>query len=255
MLFSKRSRIIASNLITAFLLFSLTFINFKWQYFYLIFIVIGSYILISWSFKQYLYGIKLINLFVLPVLLVTFIGILIIQIDFSFWLKSALIAVFLVINYIIILSENIFNVSEVRNIPLLRAAHTVGYLATLGVAYLGFFLIYFSKINMPLTLIFLGVFSFLIYLQAFWQIELKEDLSTEVFLSSVASTLMTTQLGFIICLWPLTPIGAAMSLTTSVYTFLGLIQYRIKNNLSKRAGFEYITVGLFVFLLILFTQR
>src|SRR3989338_10942920 len=123
MLFSKRSRIIASNLITAFLLFSLTFINFKWQYFYLIFIVIGSYILISWSFKQYLYGIKLINLFVLPVLLVTFIGILIIQIDFSFWLKSALIAVFLVINYIIILSENIFNVSEVRNIPLLRAAH------------------------------------------------------------------------------------------------------------------------------------
>src|SRR3989338_5783234 len=239
---NKRVRIIFSNLVLSLLLLVTPLIGDRWVYFYILLLSITSYFLTSWSFKQYLYGIKLVNLFVLPVFLVASVAIFLVQSDISFWLQLLVVLAFAVVNYVIELSENIFNVSEVRNIPLLRAAHTVGYLATLGVAYLGFFLIYFSKINMPLTLIFLGAFSFLIYLQAFWQIELKEDLSTEVFLSSVASTLMTTQLGFIICLWPLTPIGAAMSLTTSVYTFLGLIQYRIKNNLSKRAGFEYITV-------------
>src|SRR3989344_9331519 len=67
---NKRVRIIFSNLVLSLLLLVTPLIGDRWVYFYILLLSITSYFLTSWSFKQYLYGIKLVNLFVLPVFLV-----------------------------------------------------------------------------------------------------------------------------------------------------------------------------------------
>lgn len=252
---SKRVRIIFTNIILSSLLIVLNFLSEQVSYPFILFLTVVSYLLTYWSFRQYLYGIKLITLFVLPVTLITTTGIFLVQIEMNIWQKVLVMILFLALNYIINLAENIFNISEVRNIPLLRAAHTVGYLATLGVGFLSFLLLYNSHLNIALTTLVLTVFTFLLFLQAFWQIELKDNISRQLILSSFAASLMTAQLGFILGFWPLSPLSAALALTTGVYTILGLIQHQIAKNLTKRAVLEYLFVGLSVFVLLLITMQ
>lgn len=252
---NKRLRIVLSNIVLCSILWSLGVVDRRWQGLLVVIVAISSYLLTSWSFRQYLYGIKLINLFVLPVYLTTAAAVFLVQFDLDFRIKILLLVSFLAINYVITLAENIFNVSQVRNIPLLRAAHTVGYLSTLGVSYLTFFLIYNAHLNLALTGLCVLVFSFPLYLQAFWQIDLEEKLSAQIFLSSMIATVATAQIGFIIGFWPLVPIGAGLALTTSVYTFLGLVQYQIRGNLHRRAILEYVFMGLSVFTLLLTTMQ
>ncbi|OGY27953.1 MAG: hypothetical protein A3F33_01105 [Candidatus Woykebacteria bacterium RIFCSPHIGHO2_12_FULL_43_10] len=248
---NKRVRIIFSNLVLSLLLLVTPLIGDRWVYFYILLLSITSYFLTSWSFKQYLYGIKLVNLFVLPVFLVASVAIFLVQSDISFWLQLLVVLAFAVVNYVIELSQNIFNVSEVRNIPLLRAAQTVGYLSTLGVSFLGFFLIYNSHMSVFMSSFLVLVISFFIYLQALWQIELKENLSPEVLQGSLVSSLLTSQIGFIIGFWPLTPVGAGLALTTVVYTCLGLVQHKIKDSVTRRTVMEYVFLGLSVFALLI----
>lgn len=252
---SKRVRIIVANLILAVLLASLNFLNERMSYPFIFFLTLISYLITYWSFGQYLYGIKLVTLFVLPVTLTATTGIFLVQTETNTWQKVLVIVLFLVLNYIINLAENIFNVSEVRSIPLLRAAHTVGYLSTLGVGYLSFLLLYNSHLNIALITLILVVFTLMLFLQAFWQIELKDGISRELILSSFAASLMTSQLGFILGFWPLSPLSTALALTTAVYTILGLIQHQIAKNITRRAILEYLFVGLSVFTLLLVTMQ
>ena len=119
-----------------------------------------------------------------------------------------------VVVYINLLAENIFNVSAERNIPLLRAARTVGYLVTLFVSFaLILFLFYKKKIKKS----------------KFIRVSLYDDLKNffknkELKILYFVSIGMSSWLGFIFVYIPL---------------------YIVKNNFDK----SFVGVFLFVFLL------
>lgn len=245
---TKRQKISISTLILSVSVFSLPLVETQLKIYFLAGIVFGSYLLSVWSIFRELTGFEFVTLFVLPVLLTLSFGLFINQFNPVQEIRLLLSVVYGVVFYIILLAENIFNVSAERNIPLLRAARTVGYLVTLFVSFAFFSLI----AGLGLDWWLLGLISFLVgvllFSQALWQIELEDTLSRELITTSLFSGLVMGELGLALAFWPLDPPKVGLAMTALVYVVLGVLQHNIKGDLTRRAAFEYVFVAFSVFL-------
>lgn len=252
---TKRQKISFSTILLSLSLFLFPLVEPGMKVYVLALVVLGSYLLSVWSIYQDLHNFEFITLFVLPVLLTLSFGLFINQFNPEREIRFLLAAVFGVVYYIILLAENIFNVSSDRNIPLLRAARTVGYLTTLFVSFAFFSLL----AGLGLAWWVLGLVSLvvgtLIFSQAFWQIELEETLSSKLITNSVFAGLAMGELVTAIAFWPLDPPKVGLAMTALVYVVLGILQHSIKNDLTKRAAFEYLFVAFSVFLFLAVTTR
>ncbi len=253
MVLTKRVKISITTILLTVSLFSFPMVDDRLKIYFLSALVLGSYLLSVWSIYQDLEGFEFITLFVLPILLTLSFGLFINQYRPITEVRLLLAFVYGIVLYTNLLAENIFNVSAERNIPLLRAARTVGYLVTLFVSFSFFSLLY--GIGLPwwiLTLIGFIVGS-LLFSQALWQIELKETLSSELIINSLVAGFLVAQLAAGLSFWPLDPPKVGLAMTALVYVLLGILQHMIQRDLTRRAAIEYIFVGFSVFFLLFVT--
>jgi hypothetical protein len=250
---TKRVKISIITILLSVGLFSFPLVEEGLKLYFLAGIVFASYVLSVWSIFQDLEGFEFINLFVLPVLLTLSFGLFIHQFNPGTQVRLLLSVVYGVVVYINLLAENIFNVSAERNIPLLRAARTVGYLVTLFVSFAFFSLLYGLGLSWWVLTIISFVIGTLIFTQAVWQVELEETLSRELLLTSFVAGLLLAQLATALAFWPLTPPKVGLAMTAMVYVTLGILQHMIQKDLTSRAAFEYVFVAFSVFLLLIVT--
>lgn len=250
---TKRVKISIITVVLSLGLFCLPLVDPSLKIYYLVAIVAASYILSVWSIYQDLHGFEYLNLFVLPVLLTLSFGLFIYQFNPEPSIRLLLSIVYGVVVYINLLAENIFNVSAERNIPLLRAARTVGYLVTLFVSFAFFSLLYGLGLSWWALTIVSFVFGFLIFAQAIWQVELEETLSRELVIISLVAGLLLSQLATALAFWPLTPPKVGLAMTAMVYVTLGILQHMIQKDLTRRAAFEYVFLAFGVFLFLVVT--
>lgn len=265
---TKRIKITITVIVLSVALFFLPSVNVTWRLYTLFGIIILSYLLSVWALltpksiyqslmlrgKELSYdlaGIEFLTLFSLPMLLTSTFGIYFFQ-----FVPSMMVLVLSTLSYgaalyVILLVENIFNVAAERGIPLLRAAHTVGYLATLFVTFVLFSLLWGLGLDGWLLSLITLFISGLIFFQAFWQIDLEEHFNQNLAVYSVISALITTETAWMLSFWPLRPLTFGLSTAAVVYVILGVIQHRMQNKLNKRTLFEYLTVLLVVFVLLL----
>ncbi len=222
----------------------------------LLFLVItASYFLSLWSIYGQFSAFELVSLFVLPVILTASFGLFLSQFEITTGNRLILAIVYIVVMYIVLLSENIFNVSVERNIPLVRAARTVGYLATLFVSFAFFALLFGLGLENYIFVIVSVVVSTLLFTQAYWQIELKDTDPTKLVYYSLVSGLITGEIAAALSFWPLDPPKIGVAITAAVYVLLGIIQHHIKQDLNRRTVVEYLLVASgVVFLLIATTS-
>lgn len=166
-------------------------------------------------------------------------------IKFGFWLFYA--AGF----YSLLLTENIFNVSGIRTIQLLRAAHAIGFLFTLVSAFLLYNVLFSLETNF--VVIFLGVFlvSFPLILQGLWSVNLEEGITYSVGKYTTVLTLVLSQIALILSFWPTNDTLNALFLTAVMYELLGLAQHHFSGRLVRRAVYEFALVAVVVFLMML----
>ncbi len=253
MFLTKRVKISITTTLLTFCLFAFPLVDDRVKIYFLSALVIASYLLSVWSIYRDLKGFEFLTLFVLPTLLTLSFGLFVYQYNPITEVRLLLSIIYAVVLYTILLAENIFNVSAERNIPLLRAARTVGYLVTLFVSF-SFFSLLFG-LGLPwwaLTLISFIVGS-LLFSQALWQIELEETLSRELVINSLVAGFLIGQLAAGISFWPLDPPKVGLAMTALVYVLLGILQHMIQKDLTRRAAIEYIFVGFSVFFLLLVT--
>lgn len=263
----KRRKITITVIILSLALLYLPVIGLAlWRQVWVFGILVFSYLLSLWSlstpvlkdktqspqseFSYDLSGVELITMFVLPTLLSISFALFFLLFLPNLYARLALTAAFAASLYIILLSENIFNVSAERSIPLLRAAQTVGYLATLFASFAFYSLIYAMGFDTWLIGMVAMASGTLLFAQAFWQIELKETLSNTLVEASLVGGLVLGQIATMLTFWPLRPLGAGLALTTVVYVVLGLLQHQIRERLSQRTAVEYLLVGASVFFLL-----
>jgi len=253
MFLTKRQKISITTFLLTFSLLSVPIIDQNLKILFLAAIVCASYLLSIWSIFQDLKGIEFVILFVLPVLLTLSFGLFVLRFNPDITIRLLLALIYGFVIYTNLLVENIFNVSAERNIPLLRAARTVGYLVTLFVTFAFFSLLYSIGLEWWLFSLITFFVGGLIFAQAFWQIELEETSTQDLLVYSLVAGLLMSQLSAALSFWPLDPPKIGLALAAFVYVVLGLVQHAVQKDLTNRAAIEYIFVALSVFLLLVFT--
>ena len=156
--------------------------------------------------------------------------------------------------YSLFLSQNIFAVSGIRTINLLRSARIVSFVLTI-VAF--FFLVNVSFSARPpffvLPVLIFAV-SFFLNFQSQWMYLLDRHLFKEALISAFFVSLAMFELSFTLILWPLTPAIHSIFLTGMFYTYSGLFHAWVEKRLFKGVLLEYLWVGfLSILLLLLFS--
>lgn len=155
--------------------------------------------------------------------------------------------------YSLFLAHNIYAVSSIRTVQLLRAAHAVSFFLTI--------IAFFILVNMVFTLhlmpyvLFVLLFgaSFILIIQILWSTLLEASFSPIVLFFSLGLSLILAEIGTMLSFWPVLPTVAALFLSGNFYTFVGLSQHWLEKRLFKGILWEYIWVVIIVFVVLIFT--
>lgn len=157
--------------------------------------------------------------------------------------------------YSLFLSQNVFVVASTRTIALLSGARIVSYVITL----LSYFLltnIIFSLHLYPLPmLVIIFIYSYLLAYQSIRSYTLQKSDYPSIWLWVTGLTLCLLECAVILWFWPSTPTIIALFMAGFFYTLIGLSHMWFERRLFRGVLWEYVWVGVVVFLvLIAFTS-
>ncbi len=157
--------------------------------------------------------------------------------------------------YSLFLTENIFAVSGIRTINLLRSARIVSFVLTILVL---FFLLNIGfSLRPPFYLLPIAVFvfSFFLNFQSLWTYSLDVSQIKETLFSSLIISLSMLELSLILTIWPVDASIYSIFLTGVFYTYSGLGHAWIERRLFKGVLWEYVWVGFLSILILLFFSK
>jgi len=157
--------------------------------------------------------------------------------------RVAILSIFGIGMYALLLTENIFSVAAIRTIQLLRAAHAVGFLLTLLVAFFFWDTLFSFRLAPWWNALGVGITSLPLVLQGLWSVNLEEKISREVINNSLGLSWGLMSLALMISFWPVTITIASLFLVTALYVGLGLVQNRMSGRLFKKTITEYLWVS------------
>lgn len=189
-------------------------------------------------------GIEFLTLLTLPVLLTLGVGAIFFFFpNFSLTFRFLLWSFFAFLFYVILLAENVFNVARGRPIPLLRAARTTSFLATLLVAFLLYTAIYKGNFNLWVQLSFVILTTFLLALQSLWTVDLPEKIGISLVSMGSLLSLGQLELALGLAFLPIESFFRALALSTGFYILLGIGLHFLRHTLTRRVMGEYVAVA------------
>lgn len=240
---NKRQKIIITSVILTIGLLSTQLINFNLRFRFMLGLALLSYILSLWSLWTGLNKTKAVILMILPTLYTLAVA------SFYFllpvrWLTRLPVAAFFGLSfYLLLLSQNVFNVAAIRTIPLYRAASTAAFLFTLITAFFLYNVIHAFNLLFLWNGLLVATLSFPLILQILWSTTMEERVSGSSIMTSFILSLSLGELALAFSFWPMaTPIWS-LALASSLYVLLGIQTASLRNRLSSRVVGEYLSIG------------
>lgn len=256
---TKRHKIVAVSLIlgVAFALTTLSSNIFYKRYFMIALFGSLTYFLSLWALWEGMNKTKMITVLILP----TFFSLgaasfyFVLNPEYIRWLSRIPAAILTaVLIYLILLSQNVFNVASQRTIPLYRAASTASLIFTMLTAILLFSVIYTLRFNFYINGIMILVVSFILSISILWNVEM-DKLKTKILIYSFVVSLLVGELASAISFWPILPLLWSISLSIYLYSILGMLHHYLHDRLTGRLIWEYASIGFLVlFVLIAVTS-
>jgi len=157
--------------------------------------------------------------------------------------------------YVLALTMNIYSVSAIRTIALLRAARGVGFVLSLVTSFLVFDAILSLRTNILISAPLVAVCSLPLYFQGFWAVTLEKKFSrVELVMASVSSLIMA-EIAVALYFWPVTVVVGSLFLSVAFYMILGLGQAKLEERLFPAIIREHLIVGLTVFTAMFFATH
>ncbi len=248
---TKRQKFVITSVILACGLIGTYFVPFYVRHWYILGLTAAAYLLSLWSLWVGISRLKAITLLILPTFFTLAVaGYYFLLISWITRIPAAI--VFGVIFYLLLLSQNIFNVSSIRTIPLYRAASTTVYVLTI----LTFFLLLSVVLSFQMLFIWNAVIVFFLALplsvQLLWSVEIERVDRALVEYSTIISV-VTAELILAYSFWPIKTIIESL-VTMIVYSvLLGVVVHMLRDRFSKRDLWLYMGWGFVGFLIALFT--
>lgn len=157
--------------------------------------------------------------------------------------------------YSLFLTQNIFTISSLKTINLLRSARIVSTVITIFVLFFLFNIIFSLRLPVYITPFLVAIISILLCFQSLWQYAVESESMKYVGAFSVTIGIMLGELAIFLSFWPVTAAIYAIFLTGIFYTYSGLLHAWMERRLFKGILWEYAWVGVLSMLfLILFTK-
>jgi len=250
---NKRQKIIIASVLLTFGLLSTQLVDFNLRFKFLAGLALLAYFVSLWALWEGISLLKAIVLLILPTLftlgLASFYFLLPVR-----WLTRLPVAFLFGLSfYLLLLSQNVFNVASIRTIPLYRAASTAAFLFTLITAFFLFNVIHAFHLLFIWNFLLVFIVSFILILQIFWSIEMKEKLDTTILVQSFILSLCLGEISLALSFWPMVTTMWSLTIASSMYVFAGLSIHILRDRISRRVVWEYLTIGTFVFLVAFLT--
>src|SRR3989344_1522934 len=251
---NKRQKIIITSILLTIGLLSTQLVDFNLRFRFIAGLGALAYLLSLWALWEGINLTKAIILLILP----TFYTLAVASFYFLLpirWLTRLPVAfIFGLTFYLMLLSQNVFNVASIRTIPLYRAASTANFLFTL----LSAFFIY--NVVFAFNLLFLwnglGVtlISFPLILSALWTIEMEDKVSSALVIRSFIVSLILGEIALSFSFWPVPTTIWSLSLSSSMYVILGLTTQVLRGKVNnRRVVLEYLGIGALILFISLFS--
>lgn len=252
---SKRRRFVITSILLCLGFVGVQFLNDQNRFWAIGVLGLATAILFSWSLFEGL-GLNMTLLtLILPTIFTLGVGTFWFLLPANIFARIPVVMFFGVGMYVLCLTMNIFTVSAIRTIALLRAARGVGFVLSLITSFLVFDAIISlrSPIYYLLPLVF--VISFPLFLQGFWSVMLEKEFSKDIFILSAISTLIVTEIAAVLFFWPVTVVVGSLFLTVTFYILLGLGQSKLEGRLFSATVREHLVVGAIVFIAMFFATH
>lgn len=212
-----------------------------------------TWALSAWSLREGLSGVEWLTVLIPMTLFTAAVGFFYILLPEHWLAKIAVIGLFGIGQYALLLTGNIFSVAAIRTIALSRAAQAVGFVMTLLTGFFLYDTILSFRLgfwfNMPLVFVASG----LMLLPALWSVKLEERLQHQLVAFCLTLGFLQALLALSISFWPISQAVSALFLTTMLYVYLGISQHYFQERLFKKTAWEYIIVGMVVLVTMLVT--
>jgi len=205
--------------------------------------------LAGWALRRDLRGVAWISNLLLPSLFAVAVA------AFYYWLpqqagvRYAVLAVFAVSMYALLLTVNIFAVATNRTIQLLRAARTVGFLLSIVSGALLYHVLFSLHLPWWQLVLVSGIVAWPIFLGGVWGYTLNEQFESELKYASIGAVL-TAEMSFVLSFWSIEPVMASVMLAMVMYVLLGLFQHEVDRRLFGKTVQEFVGFAIIVYLVV-----
>lgn len=249
----KRHKIIIVSILLSLGLISTQLVPFYLTNRFIAGLTILTFFLSIWALWEGLTPLKAIILTILPVLFTLGVAVFYFYALPVRWLTRIPVTFFFGLTfYILLLSQNVFNVAAIRTIPLYRVASTTVFVLTIITAAMFYSVISAFNLFFIWNGLIVFLITFLLVLHVFWSLKM-EGINSLIIMYSIAISLVIGELAIAISFWPmLKPINSVM-LATGLYITLGICTQTLKEKLTKIDNIIFIGFGSIIFLIAIFT--
>lgn len=252
---SKRRRFIVASILLSLGFVGIQFLNDQNRFWAIGLLGFATLVLFVWSLWGTLGRNMTLLTLVLPTLFTLGVGIFWFLLPANIYTRIPIVMFYGIGIYVLLLTMNIFTVSAIRTIALLRAAKGVGFVLSLVTSFLAFDAVFSLRTEPYWLSILVFVLSFPLYLQGFWTVLLEKSISKDLISLSLASSLVTAEVGIALYFWPVSVVVGSLFLTVFFYVLLGLGQAKLDERLFSSVVREHLIVGTLVFIAMFFATH
>lgn len=157
--------------------------------------------------------------------------------------------------YSLLLTQNIFAVSSIRTINLLRSARIVSFVISIFTLFFLIHIIFSLHFPVFVTPFPIFLIMFLMNYQSLWVYTLDQSRIREVFFYAVLVSFALAELSVGLSVWPVNASLYAIFLTSIFYSYSGLAHAWVERRLFKGVLWEFAWVGaLSILILVIFSD-
>jgi hypothetical protein len=240
---NKRQKIIVASFLLTIGLLSTQMVDFNLRFRFIAGLGVLAYLLSLWALWEGISILKALVLLILP----TFFTLAVASFYFLLpirWLTRLPVGIVFGLSfYLLLLSQNVFNVASIRTIPLYRASTTASFLFTLITAFFLFNVIHAFNMFFTWNGLLVGLISFPLILQTIWQVDMEERIKMESLVISLILSLSLGEVALAFSFWPMATTMWSLTLSTFMYVILGIVTHSLRGRLSRRVVWEYLGIG------------
>lgn len=243
---TKREKIIITSAVLSLGLLNFQFVPFIYMFWYIGTLTFLACLLSLWSLWEGLNKLKAAVLLILPTFFtLAFSGYYFLIIPL--WLRIIISLLFGITFYCLLLSQNIFNVSSIRTIPLYRVSSTVAFVLTIFTATL----LFNDLLSFQLLFIWNGIVVFLLsfplVLQTLWTVEM-EGVSLQILVYALLISLVMGEIGAVLSFWPIYKPLASVILGVHLLVILNIVYDSLRDKLSRGEAVTGIGLNALIFI-------